>query len=59
MFEMFAEFDLIDGGYATGYFYGDTTDECMKQVADELRTWGGGHADVFDDDGEFFDWVEV
>lgn len=59
MIEAYAEFDLVCGDYATGYFYGDDMKDCLAQVERELITWGGGHADIFDDDGEFYDWVEI
>lgn len=55
--EIYAEFDLIDGGFADAYFYGETLDEIKERVIEELKVWGGGHADLFED-GEFIDDVE-
>lgn len=57
--EIFAEFDLVYHGYASGYFYGRNLQDCKNQITEELKLWGGGHADIFDEDGEFIDDIEV
>jgi len=59
MIEILAEFDLNDYGYVNGYFFGENVEECAEKVKEELEMWGGGHADMFDEDGEFIDDVEV
>lgn len=57
MIEFYVEFDLMEFGYADAYIYADTRHECTNKVKRELETWGGGHADVFED-GEFVFDVE-
>lgn len=59
MFEMFVEFDLLMYGTATAYYEGKNYQECKELVERDLHTWGGGHADMFNADGEFIDDVEV
>ena len=59
MREYFIEFDLVYYGYANGYYYADTRKELTSKVKEELKVWNGGHADVFDEEGEFLFDVEV
>lgn len=58
MYEIFVEFDLLDYGYATAYYYVNNKKQAIKEVTEELKVWGGGHADVYED-GEFLFDVEV
>lgn len=59
MFEVFAEFDLLWYGFAEAYYQGKNYEDCKAQVVQALETCGGGHADMFNADGEFIDDVEV
>ena len=58
MKEYYVEFDLVESGYADGYYYAATIGQAKQQVREELVAWGGGHADIYDDD-YFVDSVEA
>lgn len=58
MREWMAEFDMFSGT-GTAYYYADTKADALKQIREELVVWGGGHADVYDESGEFVCDVEV
>ena len=58
MREWMAEFDMV-AGYDLAYYYADTVADALKQIREELVTWGGGHADVYDEDDTFVCDVEV
>jgi len=59
MNEYYVEFDLVEFGYADAYIYADTRHELTNKVKRELTTWGGGHADIYDEEGNFQFDVEV
>lgn len=58
MNEYFVCFDGNDG-YTEGDVWGNNYKEIVAQVEDFLKTLGGGHADIFDEDGDFVESVEV
>lgn len=55
MREFYVEFDLVEFGFATAYYYASTNNEATALIKKELQTWGGGHADVFEDGDFIFD----
>lgn len=57
MVEIYAEFDLVEGGICGAFYYGDTIKEATDKVKAELKLWGGGHVDMFIDD-DFYDDYE-
>ena len=57
--EFYVEFDMIDLGFNTAFYYCENEQECRKMVLQEFKTWGdSGHADVFEDGNFLFD-VEI
>lgn len=57
---MVVEFDYLDGGCGTAlYNSGDNVNLAIKWATEELEECGGGHADIFNDEGEFLADVEV
>lgn len=58
MLEYFVEFDGING-CTEGDIWGETYEEIIAQVKDFLAELGGGHADIFDEDGDFVEDIEV
>lgn len=58
MREWMVEFDMF-AGTGMAYYYANTKADALKQIREELVAWGGGHADVYDEDGEFVCDVEV
>lgn len=58
MREWMVEFDTFERT-GTAYFYANTKADALKQVREELVAWGGGHADVYNEDGTFVCDVEV
>lgn len=58
MREWMVEFDMF-AGTGTSYYYANTKADALKQIREELVAWGGGHADVYDEDGTFVCDVEV
>ena len=58
MREWMAEFDTF-AGTGTAYYYAKTKAAALKQIREELVAWGGGHADVYDEDGTFVCDIEV
>lgn len=51
----------LDGINNSGIAYYETNNyrELIKWIESDLRMLGGGHADIYDEDGEFIDDVEV
>jgi len=43
----------------SSYFYYDNYKSLINAVEAELREMGGGHADIYDEDGDFVEDVEV
>lgn len=39
--------------------YNFIIDEVVEHVKDTLKNTGGGHADIYDEDGDFVEGVEV
>lgn len=58
MNEYFVCFDGIND-YEEGYIYGDNYKEIVTQVENVLKELGGGHADIFDEDGDFVEDIEI
>ena len=58
MLEYFVEFDGIDG-CTEGDVWGETHEEIIAQVVTFLEELGGGHADIYDENGDFLEDVEV
>lgn len=58
MNEYFAEFDGINGCYDCHYTTNNYR-ELIAWVEESLEELGGGHADIFDEDGDFVEDVEV
>ena len=58
MREWMVEFDTF-AGTGTAYYYANTKADALKQIREELAAWGGGHADMYDEDGTFVCDVEV
>ena len=58
MREYYVEFDLVESGYADGYYYAATVGQAKQQAREELIAWGGGHADIYYN-GDFVDDVEA
>ena len=56
--DFYVEFDLVKQGFCYGYFLADTLEECKEQVINHLKMCGGGSADIYNDDGEYVDYVE-
>ncbi len=58
--ESMSEFDgaCVCGTEWWTYAYSDYS-EMIAEVGDELRQMGGGHADIYDEDGNFVEDVEV
>lgn len=52
------EFDGICGCGTEWWSY-DDYDEMIVEVCNELRNMGGGHADIYDEGGNFVEDVEV
>lgn len=52
-------YDLVDGDYCEYYETAKDLAEEMENVKKTLEKWGGGHADILDEDGDFLEWVEV
>ena len=42
-----------------GYYYFHNYKSLIRVVERDLKRMGGGHADIYDEDGEFIDDVEV
>lgn len=57
--EYTVEFDTIDDGWFECWYDSDDITEVIGWVAEDLEEHGGGHADIYDEDGEFVDEVEV
>ena len=57
--EFCVEFDLVETGYATAYFYAPNLKAVKADVKEELKIWGGGHADIFNAEGDWVADVEV
>jgi len=58
MKEYSAELDGIKG-FRTGWYTTDDETELISWVTEDLELLGGGHADIFDEEGEFVEDVEV
>lgn len=54
-------FVCFDGNldYQEGFINAADNDDLFEQVSNVLWNLEGGHADIFDEDGEFFMDVEV
>lgn len=53
------DFDTIDVGWFQGGYSGESLAEVIEEVKEELFYAGGGHADIYDEDGDFVEDVEV
>ena len=59
MREFYVEFDMMNSGYQSAYYYCKNESECMNAIAEEFVTWNDcGHANVYED-GEFLFDFEV
>lgn len=58
MNEYMVEFDGVNGCGVT-YYETNNYGELIKWVETDLRLLGGGHADIYDEEGNFIDDVEV
>ena len=54
----YVEFDAMDG-YEIAYYDVNNWWELIGFVNNALDEMGGGHADIYDEDGDFVDVVEV
>ena len=43
----------------SGYYYFNNYKSLINAVEADLQRMGGGHADIYDEDGEFIDDVEI
>ena len=58
MNEYTVELDGIDG-FEEKWYSTDNYGELIEWIEDDLRELGGGHADIFDEEGDFVEDVEV
>ena len=58
MNEYMVEFDANDGS-GTAYYETNNYGELIEWIEIDLRLLGGGHADIYDEEGDFVDDVEV
>lgn len=58
MNEYMVEFDGVND-CGTAYYDVNSWWELIGFVKNALDEMGGGHADIYDEDGDFVDWVEV
>ncbi len=58
MNEYMVELDGINA-FEEKLYYTDNYAELIEWVEDDLRGLGGGHADIFDEEGDFVEDVEV
>ena len=58
MREYMFEYDTIEGFCGTAYVWAKTHADAKRQIKEELKLYGGGHADVYTDGTLRFD-VEV
>lgn len=58
MNEYFVEFDCVNGS-TEEVFETNNYGQLIRWVEECLEAYGGGHADIYDEDGEFVDDVEV
>lgn len=58
MTEYFVCFDT-NTEYVEGYIYAEDDTDLRQQVASVLWNYEGGHADIFDEDGELVEDIEV
>lgn len=58
MNEYMVEFDGING-CGTSYYETNNYGELIDWVEINLRLLGGGHADIYDEEGEFINDVEI
>lgn len=56
--ECMVELDGMDG-YRVMYFESDEMDDIIQWAQGELEDLGGGHADIYNEDGEFYGDLEV
>jgi len=51
----------FDGVYDCGvaYYETDNFKQLITWIENDLEEMGGGHADIYDEDGDFVDYVEV
>lgn len=59
MMEYTIEFDTINDGWFEAWYASNEFEEIIEWVKDELREHGGGHADIYDEEGDFVEDVEV
>ncbi len=59
MNEYMVEYDTIDFGWFECSYHGNNYKALILWVEEVLSAHGGGHADIFDEDGEFVEDVEV
>lgn len=55
----FVEFDFVDGDTLSGWHDEPSYADAYYWAKHILEQHGGGHADLFDEDGEFVGDVEV
>ena len=53
------EFDTIEDGTFLTWFGSDEFEDILRWTEEELEEHGGGHADIFDEEGNFVEEVEV
>lgn len=58
MREYMFEYDTIEGFCGTAYVWAKNHSDAKRQIKEELKLYGGGHADVYTDGTLRFD-VEV
>ena len=59
MNEYMVEFDTIEDGCFERWFSSDEFTDIIEWAEEQLEESGGGHADIFDEVGDFVEDVEV
>lgn len=58
MNEYMVDFDGIEE-CGVAYYETNNFKQLIQWIEADLEAMGGGHADIFDEEGDFVDWVEV
>ena len=59
MTEYMVKFDLITGENFKGWYSSDAIEEVVDWVTEDLEEHGGGHADIYDENDNFIDDLEI
>lgn len=58
MNEYMVDFDAMDS-CGIAYYETNNYKQLIGWIESDLADMGGGHADIYDEDGDFVDWIEV